>query len=430
MVIFFTWTLIYNLFFSPLSKYPGPKLAAISEIPYLYWTLSGKSHTKWKELHDKYGDVVRTGPRRLVYRSANAWKDIYGHRKAGAGSFLKDPKFYAINPTGPNLINSNDADHARERRLLSHAFSEKALREQESLVQHYVDSFIEKLDGEIAASRETVEMTKWFNFTTFDIIGDLVFGEPFDCLKNKDYHPWVQMAFAGVKGGVFQIPILIYPLLKPIYRKLLAICYTDVVKKRETFYSFSKEKMDRRINTKTTRPDFMTHVLSHSGDRAMSVRELQSNAALLIIAGSETTATLLSGFAYYITMNPDVYKKVVAEVRKSFNSYEEIGFNGTNNLPYLLATLEETLRMFPPVPGAFSRVVPKGGALIDGEFIPEGVAVAGAHLSTYHCASNFADAESFIPERWLPDRDEKFESDNRDILHAFSLGPRNCLGKK
>lgn len=56
--------------------------------------------------------------------------------------------------------------------------------------------------------------------------------------------------------------------------------------------------------------------------------------------------------------------------------------------------------------------------------------VAGAHYSTYHAASHFADPDFYIPERWLESRDKRFESDNRAALAVFSLGPRNCIGRK
>ncbi|KAJ5662422.1 Cytochrome monooxygenase lcsI [Penicillium maclennaniae] len=140
LAAYLLWTIFYNLYIHPLSKYPGPKVAACTDLLNLYWTSTGQYYYKLKELHDQYGDVVRVGPHTLVYRSPQAWKDIYSHRKHNTHSFLKDPKFYLRGPRGPSILNANDADHSRIRRLLSHAFSEKALRDQESLIQSYVDN--------------------------------------------------------------------------------------------------------------------------------------------------------------------------------------------------------------------------------------------------------------------------------------------------
>ncbi|KAJ5635777.1 Cytochrome monooxygenase lcsI [Penicillium longicatenatum] len=420
------WSVVYNLFLSPLSKFPGPKLAACTYIPTIYWTSSGKNHTKMKELHDKYGDVVRVGPNALVYRSPKAWKDIYGHRKSGAGSFLKDSQFYVRGPTGPNILNADDADHSRERRLLSHAFSEKALRDQESLIQSYVDLMVDRLNEQIEATSGAIDMCRWYNFTTFDIIGDLAFGEPFNCLQEGKYHPWVKMVFLSVKGGALLRPLQIYPSIAPIVKMLLP---KRIMRMRNEHFAMSAEKVHRRLETKTERPDFMTYILRHTDDRAMTAKEMEANAALLIVAGSETTATLLAGVSYYLVQNPAAYKRLVEEIRSTFKSYDDINFMGVSQLTYLNAALEEALRVYPPVPGVVPRVVPKGGSIIDGIYVPEGVSVSGAHYSTYHAESNFAEADSFIPERWLEDREKRFESDNRSSLVAFSLGPRNCIGK-
>lgn len=61
----------------------------------------------------------------VPYRSPGAWKDIYGHRKHGVNSFIKDPEFYNPSPNGGHILTAGDADHARQRRRLSHAISEK-----------------------------------------------------------------------------------------------------------------------------------------------------------------------------------------------------------------------------------------------------------------------------------------------------------------
>ncbi|KAI2794707.1 Cytochrome monooxygenase lcsI [Penicillium oxalicum] len=427
VLIYGVVNVVYNLFFSPLAKFPGPKLAACSHVPNFYWLMTGQHHYKMKELHDEYGDVVRVSPTTLVYRSPQAWKDIYGHRKAGQGSFLKDPGTYISGPSGPSIINSNEADHSRERRLLSHAFSEKALRDQEGLVQSYVNLLVERLKEQIdSAPQSTVDLVSWYNFTTFDIIGDLAFGEPFWCLRDSQYHPWVQMVFISTKTSVFLRPGKIYPVLAPFLKKLVP---GKLAEMRASHFSLSTEKVRRRLQTKTDRPDFMTYVLRATDERAMTIREMESNAALLILAGSETTATLLSGFTYYMLVHPEVQRKLLEEVRGSFKSFDAITFQAVAQLPYLNAALEETLRMYPPVADIIPRVVPKGGAMVDGQFIPEDTVVTGQFYSSFHAESHFTEPDSFIPERWLEPRDPRFENDTRAVFHPFSLGPRNCLGK-
>jgi cytochrome P450 len=120
----------------------------------------------------------------LAFNTPRAFEDIYGHR-VGRVNMNKDPihvgAVEAI-PGATNLTMADEADHPRQRRALAHAFSQKALMEQEHILQGYVDKFVDKL-RELSHSNKPANMVSWFNFCTFDIIGDLSFGEPFGCLE-------------------------------------------------------------------------------------------------------------------------------------------------------------------------------------------------------------------------------------------------------
>ena len=85
------------------------------------------------------------------------------------------------------------------RRNLSHAFSDKALRSQEILIQGFVDLLIHRLD-EYATKNESVDIMRMYNYATFDIISDLAFGEPLYCLRDNQYHEWVELTFATIKS--------------------------------------------------------------------------------------------------------------------------------------------------------------------------------------------------------------------------------------
>lgn len=134
-----------------------------------------------KNLHDKYGPVVRIGPTQLSYSSATSWKDIYGH-VGGRKQFLKTD-FYD-DESAVNIVSARDPhQHGKFRRLLSNGFSAKALADQEVFVQQYVDKFVAQLNT-YATGPEGDDLLKWYNFCTFDIIGDLAFGDPFGCLDD------------------------------------------------------------------------------------------------------------------------------------------------------------------------------------------------------------------------------------------------------
>lgn len=87
----------------------------------------------------------------------------------------------------------------------------------------------------------------------------------------------------------------------------------------------------------------------------------------------------------------------------------------------------EGLRCYPPVPTGLNRKVPKGGATICGEFVPEDTSMSVHQFSTYRSEDNFKNAYEFRPERWLGD--PEYKDDHLDALEPFSVGPRNCIGK-
>ena len=78
------------------------------------------------------------------------------------------------------------------RKLLSHAFSQRSLTEQESLVSTAVDRFIEMI-GRIGASQEGLDITKWYHMLTFDIIGDLAFGETFRGIESGELKIYISV---------------------------------------------------------------------------------------------------------------------------------------------------------------------------------------------------------------------------------------------
>lgn len=108
----------------------------------------------------------------------------------------------------------------------------------------------------------------------------------------------------------------------------------------------------------------------------MTREEIISNSGFLLIAGSETTATLLSGATYHLLSNPNVLKKLQAEVRHAFQSEDEItplSARSPGKLPYMEAVLTESLRMHPPLPASLPRIIGSTGDLIDGRFVPPNV---------------------------------------------------------
>lgn len=93
----------------------------------------------------------------------------------------------------------------------------------------------------------------------------------------------------------------------------------------------------------------------------------------MIIAGSETTATTLSGVTYLLASHPEVLAKLEDELSSTFASEDEIDLLSVQKMSYMLAVLNETLRIYPPVPTAIPRKAQAGGDMICGQYVPEDV---------------------------------------------------------
>jgi cytochrome P450 len=175
-IVYLAALTVYRLYVSPLARFPGPKLAAATIFP-KFWHQASGDLVRWThELHREYGTIVRVGPAELSFIDGRAFQDIYGFQSPGKPSNGKDPRFYDFASLETrSIINANDADHSRGRRVFSHAFSDKALKEQEPLLAKYIDLLGEKLQETVIADPDAeVNMVEMVNFTTFDIMGTIL----------------------------------------------------------------------------------------------------------------------------------------------------------------------------------------------------------------------------------------------------------------
>lgn len=159
---YYVLKVLYRAYFGPLIHFPGPHLRAITGLPSIFTTISGKDHEFVPTLHKKYDSIVRLAPNELSFSGgAQAWADILGPRK-GALPY-KDPVFHPRNINGVNsLMTAGDEEHRRQRKIMAHAFSERALKGQEPLLKVWVERMKNKL-AERAAAGEPIDTVMFYN---------------------------------------------------------------------------------------------------------------------------------------------------------------------------------------------------------------------------------------------------------------------------
>ena len=263
-----------------------------------------------------------------------------------------------------------------------------------------------------------------------DIMGDLCFAESLRMLEDSDYSPWVKVIFAGIKTNT---KLKSFKMLGSLSTWIIdeILFKSKVVRAKQLeHWNYSKERVDRRLARNPDRPDLWTKILEKGAPddaEGLSMGEHHSLASVFMVAGTETTATALSGTTYQLLTNPDKLDLLKDEIRSAFNDLDDVHLEPLARQKYLMAVLQEGLRMYPPVPSALPRIVPAGGATVCGEWLPEGTTIGVHHLSTYRNEDFFRKPYEFHPERWLDD--PEFKDDKLDAMEPFSVGPRNCVGK-
>ncbi|KAL8705810.1 MAG: hypothetical protein Q9201_001097 [Fulgogasparrea decipioides] len=404
------------------------------------------------------GSIVRIAPNHLSFNDHSAQKAIYGFGTADVPSMEKDPRFYTpeVDHT-MNIINECDKEeHSRMRRMLSFAFSMSNLLKNEDVLIRRTNEFLDTIGiHQYDGGKRGMDIVKMFNYVTFNIMGEMSFGDSWD-LKLKEqpghrYH-WADVIVNSTyKNDVMRAVVCIPGLFR-----LIEWFRPPHVKK--TLYrhaEYATEHTEARLKLQTDRKDFMYHILNSKGPAA-TPKEIASQYNVIMMAGAVTTATFLSGVLYYLGHNRQALARLQEELRSTFTSLEDINSKKLMDCVYLNAVVEEGLRIYPPAGAAhLSRIVPKGGCEISGSFIPGGVCPTDlpplrCFLENFPCLftnvmrqtrvsvhpwsvvrdpQNFHNPSHFIPERWIATSSEGRKGDKLDRSLPFSYGPRSCIGR-
>ncbi|KAK8111684.1 isotrichodermin C-15 hydroxylase (cytochrome P-450 monooxygenase CYP65A1) [Apiospora kogelbergensis] len=413
LVLYWTIYPIYSLFLHPLHSIPGQKLSACTRIPYWIACIKGNQVRHMTKLHRVYGPVVRYGPNDLSYSDGRAWRDIHAVPK-GKKENTKEVRYHGRPANGVYHIIAEPSQerHAVLRDVFAPAFSEQALRRQEPMFRKYADMLVgARPRGGRGRRRRRPD--------------------PAAELHHLRHHGRAGLRRAPGPAG--QQPLLgvgrhhVQHAARPAHRAAHRLLRRDanplrharapfVRRKRMDLFNHTASRVDKRLEKGASdKPDLWNLVVN---SHALTRDDMHSNAIVFMMAGTETTASLLTGLIYYLIANPDKMKTLTKEIRETFPSSDAISFQELAKLKYLDACLREGQRVYPPLPSSVPREIAPGGNEILGRWIPE-----GTRVSVHHTATN---PDKFAPERWQGDPD--YADDKRDAHQPFSVGPRNCLG--
>ncbi|KAH6651497.1 cytochrome P450 3A31 [Truncatella angustata] len=434
---------IYLAFFHPLARYPGPLLAKFTNAYAAYHGWKGDIHLDMWRAHQRYGDYVRYGPNQLMFNTAEGLRDIYSI--SASSKFMKAQAYAPMVHRAPNTLTIRGGkDHARRRRIMAQGVSERAQRGYEHRIATHIDklcSIAFQTDDTVGSRSWSVpmDMSKWCNYLSFDIMADVVFGAKYDLLSNERFRYVVESID---KSNVRMSALIQFPKLAAL--KIDKYVFRDAIVARNRFVKFVLRVVkDRLEKSKTTSIDIYSSTSSDADvfanlaaakdpetGEGFRPDEIAAESTTLIVAGSDTSSTAFCSVLFYLADNKDAYAKASEEVRTKFSCREEVCLGATlASCSYVRACIDEALRMSPPVGSALWREAMPGGATVDSHAIPSGIDVGVPIYSVHHDSKYYLKPFEYKPERWLVDDGTGSIERARSVYNPFSVGARGCLGK-
>ncbi|OTB05051.1 hypothetical protein M426DRAFT_57542 [Hypoxylon sp. CI-4A] len=422
---------MYNIFFHPLKNYPGPVLAKVTDAYAGFHALRMRLNlTTWED-HRKYGRIIRHGPNKLIFNSAEALKDIYLHERVSK-SWVYLTTLGAT--TGENIWSTTDKRvHRQRQRMVGSILNDISLQRFEPTMIREIDTLLKVILSACRAPRiQYLDMSRQFNYLSLDIIGQLSFGYANNTLtrpKNRFLTKGIMMN--NYHYNVFmQFPSLAKSWLVSLMHRLMA---RQEQRNLESLKKAIRRRTSQGLDAKYDLYHVVTKQANPADDEDIEQSDMWSEAALFYVAGHETSATTMSAMLFYLSRNKECYHKLASEIRSAFANGADIRKGSVlAGCKYLRACIDETLRMSPPLSGTLWREATRddsmenGPLVIDGHLIPPGTQIGVCTYAIHHNEEYFPEPFVFKPERWTTDITAGRPS---PAFAPFSLGPRSCAGK-
>jgi cytochrome P450 len=229
---------------------------------------------------------------------------------------------------------------------------------------------VQKMAHELSENGSS-DVLQWWHLMTSDITGSLAFGKSFQNTENGKKNRLIHdaemlMPILAIRG---ELPFTSY-----IMDFLPTWCPGSVSPLWDRYKGYGEEavRATRLAQQGKSKTLFSKMVSDEESDQAIPDSLIEREASNVIIAGTDTTATTLAYLVYLVAKHPHVKQKLVDELQSCTTNpnWEELEGKG-----YLNSVIEETMRLFPAIPGSMTRVVPLGGESALKYKIPAGTQV-------------------------------------------------------
>ncbi|KAG2101118.1 cytochrome P450 [Suillus discolor] len=374
-------------------------------------------------------------------------------------TYVKTPLTLAVldSSIGKGLLWSQGETHRRQRKALTPAFSNAAIRKLTSVFYDSAYKAKGQWDNVIESSKDddaVIEVQNWMNHISLDTVGIAGFSHDFGSLDGKRVS--VAEAFdtlgsnqpSAVDTAVFLLAS-VFPVILKIPNKrqnLFKKLGITMEKISNELLIRSRREKDANMSQGGEENSLIGLLIKSEGQDAelhMSAEEVVAQMKVLLLAGYETTSTSLTWVLIELSRHPNVQTRLREELL-AFGpdpTYDQL----KANLPYLDAVVHETLRLHPPVGestrlAATDDVIPlsepvrtASGNMTDNISIAKGTLITISIVAINRSSAIWGpDAKEFKPDRWLTEdgiSGKAKEVQGHRHLLTFVDGPRTCLGK-
>ncbi|KAJ4049059.1 hypothetical protein NW756_006273 [Fusarium oxysporum] len=365
---------------------------------------------KLQELFIGHSPAVRIAPNRYDFDTPEAVKIIYRIGNAFSKSHFYDP---FGSPSFRNLFNEVDNQrHAAMRRQMASLYTISALLAYGRAVDSQTLILRDKLQN-FSVEGKVIDLPQFLQYYAFDVIGAIPIGESMGMMEsNTDVHGtcrdidavWHHAAVVGLIPSLHPWIVRISTLLG---LSAVTASLDKLIERQMRKYMEGKQPEGSEGTADVT---FMGALLKLQQKGKGTYEEIRLCLSINIMAGSYTTAISLSSILFYLYTHQDTLRQLRTELDEAAQKgiiSDPIKFQKAQKLPYLQAVIKEGLRLHPGVGTQLTRVVPKGGIVIENQFFPERAEVGVNGWALYHNQSIFGeDASEFRPDRWLTTENE------------------------
>ncbi|KAJ3485455.1 hypothetical protein NLG97_g6811 [Lecanicillium saksenae] len=448
----------HQLFFGPLCRIPGPRLAAVSNIWYAYHAKTGTTAAMARKLHRIYGPVVRVGPKEVWFDTKEAFDSIY------MATALARPRIdWRLNAEfedNLDLLSERDMHRYRlQRRLIGRVYRTANAVRHEQAIDKVLDDAVKRF----ASMKGTdFDMKEWMHILAVESLGAMVLSWSPGMLKagtdrdtsNQSYLGWRRKSVFGLFPLITKLEVD-YKWVGRMFGTLWGVTY-QTPKGFKPFFPDVARKVARRIkntsNPRTEkREDLLTDLINlHKDKPEFTELYLRKMAITNFGAGHETLASTLTAVMAMLGTHPEAQARAREEInaQRMANGQKPahyFKYTDALKLDYTRAVIREAMRLHPVISMSLPRVVPphSSGLHLHGFYMPPGTIVGcnpvSLHRNEAICGPN---PDAFDPGRWLPGSSSGSSSSNNDPTHdeariraleRYSLnwggGSRTCPGR-